>query len=150
MPRAKRRRRRAPPPAPAPDVFLGAEGWTLQAVARRGSRAGSENGFCEESVRSAAADVTGVALQAGSGSVADDARRGDFYNAGDDRAGCGRGCWVVRIARGFRADRLPGSDWGAEAAGGGAGERRKSAGGEDACGVPEGSNPLFDDSDEET
>jgi hypothetical protein len=138
---------RAPPPAPAPDVFLGAEGATLPAVARRGEN--SEDGEDGEGRRgrgdfdTTAETVGGVEI--GSGSVADDERRGDAGggDAGDGAAGCGRGCRtlaVFSIAGGFRADRLPRLGPGRGGGRGGAGER--SAGGEDPRGVPEGEQPF--------
>ena len=169
---------RAPPPAPPPDVFLGAEGATLPAVARRGEGgdadadadavAVADTSLLEASASASASASLGVPEDAPEEAEEALEGGGDVSGLDADRAspagGSGRadaeGTAAVAPSAaspvGSAPTDSPGSEWGAEATDTLGDAVLACAGAGDApvaktpAGFQKGSNPLFDDSDEET
>ena len=143
---------RAPPPAPAPDVFLGAEGVTLPAVARRGEN--GENGENGEGAESAEISIPPMSPVSKSKSVPEASRMmrvaeisiTPATTAPDAVADVG----LLESPVASAPTDSPGSDWGAEAAGEAPASEEKAPAAKTPAGFQKGSNPLFDDSDEET
>jgi hypothetical protein len=147
---------RAPPPAPAPDVFLGAEGATLPAVARRGEN--SEDGEDGEGAESAEISTLPPKPSAASRSVPEASRMMSVAATPvaatpatappDAAADVGPSPSFPSPVASAPTDS-PGSDRGAEAAGEAPASEAPAA--KTPAGFQKGSNPLFDDdSDEET
>ena len=156
---------RAPPPAPPPDVVLGAEGATLPAVARRGEGGDADadadaDAVADASLPEASAsealegggDASGIGLDALSrASPAGASGRADAEGTAAVAPSA-----ASPVGPGSAPTDSPGSEWGAEATDtlGDAGLAAAGAGDAPAAKTPagfqKGSNPLFDDSDEET
>ena len=147
---------RAPPPAPAPDVFLGAEGATLPAVARRGEN--SDDGEDGEGAESAEISILPPKPSAASRSVPEASRMMSVAATPvaatpatappDAAADVGPSPSFPSPVASAPTDS-PGSDRGAEAAGEAPASEAPAA--KTPAGFQKGSNPLFDDdSDEET
>ena len=148
---------RAPPPAPAPDVFLGAEGATLPAVARRGENGDDgEDGEGAESAEisippSPPAASKSVPEASRMMSVAEVAATPATSAAPDAAADVGPSPSFPSHRGASAPTDSPGSDisLGAEAAGEAPASEAPAA--KTPAGFQKGSNPLFDDdSDEET
>jgi len=147
---------RAPPPAPAPDVFLGAEGATLPAVARRGEN--GDDGEDGEGAESAEISIppspppTSKSVPEASRmmSVAEVAATPATSAAPDAAADVGPSPSFPSHRGASAPTDSPGSDGeGAEAAGEAPASEAPAA--KTPAGFQKGSNPLFDDdSDEET
>ena len=155
---------RAPPPAPAPDVFLGAEGATLPAVARRGEGGDAEAEAPEapkaeaaEAAESSAAGPRAFSSAERAGfpeeapKAAEEALARAETTSGSGRAEAEATAPVEPSVSSPSSDS-PGSDWGERAGAEAAGEAPASDGrvAKTPAGFQKGSNPLFDDSDEET